>query len=65
MFENKFLPMVHRKKDEKHEKDEKVTVYIYICLKTFLHANQNLQNHQIYWVGFFCLKLKAKEIYLN
>lgn len=58
--------MVHRKIDEKDEKDEKVTVYIYICLKTFLHANQNLQNHQIYWVGFFFgLKLKAKEIYLN
>lgn len=35
--------MVHRKIDEKDEKDEKVTVYIYICLKTFLHANQNLQ----------------------
>lgn len=58
--------MVHRKKDEKHEKDEKVTVYIYICLKTFLHANQNLQI--IKYTGlvfFFGLKLKAKEIYLN
>lgn len=56
--------MVHRKKDEK---DEKVTVYIYICLKTFLHAYQNLQI--IKYTGlvffFFGLKLKAKEIYLN